>query len=73
MQKPLPFAVRPEPIIAQTVQCGIDLGDQIDCVDHFGGGEAALYISWALLIPGATAIPSMVGRPFFGIRDLKRI
>ena len=28
----------PDPIIAQPVQCGIDLGDQISCVDHFGGG-----------------------------------
>jgi hypothetical protein len=28
----------PDPIIAQPVQCGIDLGDQIGCVDHFGGG-----------------------------------
>ena len=28
----------PDPMIAQPVQYGIDLRDQIGCVDHFGGG-----------------------------------
>ena len=28
----------PDPIIAQPVQYGIDLGDEFGCVDHFGGG-----------------------------------